>query len=260
MEGDDPRAALDDLNFALKSLLQSLSISRERGQTAFLPMIFDRLGEVFLELHYLETRSRDSEFQSEFSSFLDKEIGKLEFQEERIWQVRLRQPELAFSKLNTLGKAQRLFEIAVFQADESSEFHQMFDSLTQAAQVAQLRGQDLDLQYFGTLANTIRGLDAPQQETLFLGFLQLLEAHLLFRSDPDSAIEEYKYAARDIVQGGSFGNYLMQRQFSTIQTNLGTLEKGVAQRYCDELKKAWAGQEMLQEFAIDLELLIIAAQ
>jgi tetratricopeptide (TPR) repeat protein len=245
--GEDFESDINDQQKSLEYFQQCLQMAREYDTESRLHQVFDRMGDLYLELNILGTRDFDNSLEEKVKGLISQ-ASALSLLEERTWRFRLREPEQTFEMLDLLGKAQRLFDLALLQADKFGEHHFMFDSLTQAASVAQQRGREGDLVYYATLASTLRGLDDPQQETLFLSYLDLLGAHNTFKVNPQAASEQYASTALDVVAGGVFGRYLMQQQLATIQNNLLSLPKDEANYLCDILFKRWGGSTFLSSF------------
>lgn len=245
--GEDLEGDFNDQQQSLEFFEQCLHIVRENDTESRLHQVFDRMGDLFLELNMLVERSQEKPLEEKVKTLVSR-AGELSFPEERTWRFRLREPEQSFEMLDLLGKAQRLFDLALLQADKFGEPHYMFDSLTQAASVAQERGRERDLEYYATLASTLRGLDDPQQEKLFLSYLDLLGAHSGFKSSPKNALKQYASAALHILAGGVFGKYLLQQQLPKIQRNLLSVSPEDATQYCDFLSAEWAENRHLSNF------------
>jgi hypothetical protein len=245
--GRDIEGDIQDQQKSLEYFQHSLQIAREHDTESRLHQVFDRMGDLYLELHILDGITRGTPFE-ESTQALISQAGTLSLPEERIWQFRLREPNQTFETLDLLGRAQRLFDLALLQADKFGEHHYMFDSLAQASSVAQQRGRESDLEYYATLASTLHGLDDPQQERLFLSYLALLNAHMAFNTDQRMGIEHYASAALQVMGGGIFGRYLIQQQLPAIQNNLLSLPKDEANQFCDFLSKEWAENKHLNNF------------
>lgn len=246
-QGNNLESDLADQKKSLEYFVQSLDIVRQYQTEAYLHQIFDRMGDLFLEIAQLEKSSMDSPLKEEVKNF-SKMAGEIAIPEERSWQFRLRESDTKFESLETLGKAQRLFDLALLQADKIGEPHYMFDSLAQAASAAQLRNREIDLDYYSRLAGTLHGLDDPQQEKLFFSYLDLLRAHSLFKKSTALSVSQYAASALAMQKGGVFGKYLMQQQLSVIKHQLKSLPKNEAEKFCDQLAKAWKGNKLLSEF------------
>lgn len=240
----------EDLADQIKSLdyfKQSLDIVRQYQTETYLHQIFDRMGDLFLEIARLEQVSKGTTLQQDILEF-SKSAGQIILFEERSWQFRLRESESSFETLDTLGRAQRLFDLALLQSAKIGEPHYMFDSLSQAASVAQLRNRETDLDYYSRLAGTLHGLDDPQQEKLFLSYIDLLRTHNSFKKSPSISANRYGGYALAMLNGGVFGRYLLQQQLPVIRHNLLGMSKSNAETSCDQLSKTWKGNALLSEF------------
>jgi len=63
VDGGDLVGALNDLKQAFENMNESLSLAIEKELDSLFPVIFDRMGEIFLELHDLETLSQERGFR-----------------------------------------------------------------------------------------------------------------------------------------------------------------------------------------------------
>lgn len=252
IEANDLAGAWDNLQRAFTILSNGLTLAREHELNRVLPEILDHLAGAFEELDALEQQIGNNKT---ISRLWVEGLRNLELPEEQKWLRRLRDSQHRFAELDTLGKAQRLFELAMYEADDNSDYHRMFDALIQAAMVAQMRHRPEDLTYFGMLANTLHGLEDPSQETLFLNFLHLLEALLRFNQDPSSTIQRYAEAAIPVARSGSFGQYLLQRQLPSLRNALFSLpDREQALQLVRELEKRWEDEDWLPDMAFDLEI------
>lgn len=243
----DLETALDDQKKSLAYFEQSLDLARSYKIESQFHEVLYRIAYLYEELYYLEKATESTRLYAKVKSVI-KDAEELFFPEEQNWQFRLREPHRSFARLDTLSKAQRLFELAFLQADKFGDPHFMFDSIVQAASIAHKRGNEGDLNYYATLAGTLRGMDDPRQEMLFFSFLRLLKAHSEFKESPSKAIKEYAPSILSLLSGGSFGRYLIHDQLSLVQKNLMSLPKDEAMRLCVLLEQEWDQNQDLSNF------------
>lgn len=255
----DLKGDLEDQEQAFNYFLDSLNTVRQHEGNAHLMLVLDRLADVYLEFAALEDLVKKSDSQISLEG-LKKKMDGLELVEEQRWLDVVREAGKPFQQLDTLGKAQRLFEVASLHSEDRGEPHLMLDSLVGAASTAQLRGREADLEYYATLARTLGELDDPHQEKLFFAVLDMLRAHLKFEADPQSAVEEYIQAGRVLADGGSFGMLLIRTQFPRIQERLLLQPRLTAKDLCKSLADAWSDIPQLLAFVREVEDLLLASK
>lgn len=254
LEGDlyDQIRAFDLLN-------QSLLQTREHNLGSRLMIVLDRLAEVYVETHQLDILARDDSLVREIAQFRVQIQGLILVEEINLAHM-LHEPEKPFAELDVLGQAQRLFEIAFLHSDFMREPHRMFDSLTQAASVAQQRGHKGDLEHYAILAGTLHGLDDPAQERMFFALLEVLYTHIEFKDSPSTAIQRYAEAMIDLAPNpGGSGWSLAQKQLPEIEKRLLGLDKSIVVSSCRILESTWRGYPHLLAFVQEVEDMIVGS-
>ena len=223
---------------AFNLLGESLNIVREYKLQSILMFVLDRMADVYVEVDEIASQVQGSDL-AVTTAELKNRMASMNFIEEKDWTYGLRERDKPFNSLDTLGQAQRLYEIAFLHSDKMREPHLVFDSLVGAAAVAQRRGRMSDLEHYATLANTLHGLDDPLQERIFFSLLKVLRAHLEFTSNPDLAANIYAESMVKLYKAGGFGWYLARRQLPEIHRRLISLPKQDAFACSQTLSHKW---------------------
>lgn len=252
IEWNDLAGDIQDQTRAFETLVESLNILREHNLESYLNLIFDRLADIYVEAYYIESTATDPQIIKATADLRSRLLG-LNLIEETSWSYGLRELEKPFNSLDILGAAQRLFEIASLQSDTMHELHQVFDSLIEAATVAQLRGRKADLDFYAALASTLHGIDDPTQEEILSVFLEILKAHLAFDEDSQTAITRYATAMFRLFEISGFASFLARRQLPEIKKHLLSLSSDKARNYCGMLASAWQNSPDLLEFIQTVE-------
>lgn len=264
---NDIAGDLENQERAFEYLIDSLNLVRQHEVDLPLIRVLDRLADVYLEAYRIEeiVQTTQQEYTVQKSNIrqqlqrLKSWMDSLDLVEEKAWPD-LREANVDFRALSTLGKAQRLFEIAFLQSDKKGEPHFMLDSLVRAASIAQIRERSADLTYYATLAYTLSGLDDPKQEKLFFNVLEMIRAHLSFSNAPKEAIECYGRTGKVLSKGGTFGIFLLRKQLKEIEKRLLSLPSQQAVKYGGSLKKHWKEIPLLLSFIESLQDLLLAPE
>jgi len=246
--GVKKRERVNDISAATNSqiksfnfLQQSLSLIRKHELETLLATIFDRLGDIYRELSILEGKVTLIPAEKNAVDKLRDILYSFELPEEVRWEYELLDGEILFQQLDTLGKAQRLFEIAFLQAESVEQYHEGLDSLTQAAVVAQSRGKIDHVRIYTEHVGRLRGTDYPQQEDLFLAIMDIIEANMAFEDQRfENALADYTSAFTRIAKIGGFGLQLMRPRLRELGNRILGLPREIGVEWCQRIDDDWS--------------------
>lgn len=251
-EWGDLAGDISDQQEAFHFLSEALNLVREHYIEYHLMLVLDRMADLYVELHELEILPDLDNIQGLMTK-LQKELYSLNLVEEANWMYAVREPDKPFAALETLGKAQRLFEVAFLQAEKLQASHHVLDALVGAAGVAQKRGRQADIRYYATLADTLHGLDDPKQTEMFLALLDIFRCHLVFGDNPDTTIQQYAVAFAYLEGLGGFGWYRAQKELPELAKRLIGLGVDHTREYCQRLLYVWQGHPNLIAFINEIQ-------
>jgi len=224
---------------AFEALNQAITLCREHRLGLQLPKALHRLAHVFFGVGQLEQADDLKALIKDMSSFLLPEEGPW------LEEVgRLREETQAFAELDTLAKAQRLFEVSSLEAELVEDYNISLDSLFQACEVALYRGQLDDVRTYARLTQVP---SRAYQQDLFIALTELMLADLDLKENRlDQALARYGQNFPIVTRSGGYGRYLLKDHLARLGQRLEQMPPLQAVRWCDQLIDEWT-QEGLGE-------------
>jgi hypothetical protein len=245
--------AISDQLEAFKYVSEALNLVREHNLETHLVLVLDRMGDIFLEMNEFKAHSESEDTAKSLVRRFQEALDSLTLVEEANWLYGLREPDNPFASLDTLGKAQRLFEVAFLQAEKMQSPHQVLDSLVSAARVAQRRNRKADIEHYTTLIDILSGFDDPMQEAIFLNLLDVFLAHLTFDDDPEGSLDQYEIALANLADFGGFGWLQARKELPEVEKRLVSLDPSFKKDICQRLADAWSNNTELLAFVKGLQ-------
>jgi tetratricopeptide (TPR) repeat protein len=253
--GRELRRNRDNLSDAIDKQIAAYQLIREALEKAgtadkargLIADGLNRIAKIFREARHLHSAAESGKALPEVGEGLDQLDRMLAdfqppFEDEYRDSLVMKGP--AFSELNYLEKAQRLFEISALLARSVNDHYREMDSLTETARLLMWLNQ---LDEALLIIHRLESVPASQaQSKVFKAASDLALAHLYFCQEkyPES-LALFQDAISRLANMTGYPAYLLTDRVRDLEWRLRDLQPEQALAWCDALENAWENSQAI---------------